>query len=69
MAKQQITISLEPDVLDAVDSYRTQLPIPASRSRAVEALVRSALLKLNPQLDLGLSGGTVGSDVRRGTSG
>jgi hypothetical protein len=54
MARTQISVALEPAILEGVDAYRLSLPVEISRSKAVEALVKQALKAADKQLPLGL---------------
>lgn len=54
MKRQQISIGLESDLLEAVERYQNRQQVPPSRSRAIEALIRLGLQAADPQLGLAL---------------
>lgn len=52
--RKPLSVNLRPDVLTAVESYRTSLPIAPSVSRVIESLIVEGLKNAMPQAQLEL---------------
>jgi hypothetical protein len=52
--KPQVSVGLDPGLYEAVEDYRNRQPIPPSRSRALEMLIRLGIQVADPQLGLDL---------------
>ncbi len=67
MAKQQITITVEQQLLDAIELYRQrQSPIVPSRNKVIELLLKTGLEALDPQSTLHFAPHPGGTDPWKG---